>query len=136
MAGVRERRILPLPPDVVAQIKSSAAVVSLVGVVLELLKNSLDAGATRIEATVDFGRGGCSIEDNGRGIVPLEFGEDGGLGKLYCLCSCLRRRCRAMFADLSRHIKVLLQRDLSRSPWHVPCLSLCHVPFDHHVPPL
>lgn len=76
--------ILPLPEDVVAQITSSTAIVSLTGVVLELLKNSLDAGATRFEATVDFGRGGCVVEDDGLGIAPNEFREEGGLGKLYC----------------------------------------------------
>ncbi|KAF2653375.1 hypothetical protein K491DRAFT_759719 [Lophiostoma macrostomum CBS 122681] len=82
-ADSRPKSILPLPEDVVAQIKSSTAIVSLVGVVLELLANSLDGGATKIEAAVDFARGGCTVEDDGLGISPLEFGEDGGLGKLY-----------------------------------------------------
>lgn len=76
--------ILPLPDDVVAQIKSSTAIVSLIGVVVELLKNSLDAKATRIDVTVDFARGGCTVEDDGTGIPPAEFDENGGLGKLYC----------------------------------------------------
>ncbi|CAN9417681.1 unnamed protein product [Alternaria alternata] len=76
--------ILPLPEHVVAQIKSSTAIVSLTGVVLELLKNSLDAKATKVEAAIDFARGGCSVEDDGLGISPLEFREEGGLGKLYC----------------------------------------------------
>ena len=84
--NVSGRSILPLPEDVVAQIKSSTAIVSLTGVVLELLKNSLDAKTTKIEATVDFARGGCTVEDNGLGISPLEFREEGGLGKLYCMC--------------------------------------------------
>ena len=79
------RSILPLPDDVVAQITSSTAIVSLTGVVLELLKNSLDAKATRVDVAVDFARGGCVVEDNGLGILPLEFTEDGGLGKLYCM---------------------------------------------------
>ncbi|PSN63935.1 hypothetical protein BS50DRAFT_679128 [Corynespora cassiicola Philippines] len=78
------RAILPLPDHVVAQIKSSTAIVSLTGAVLELLKNSLDAGATSIHATVDFGRGGCVVEDNGWGIAPAEFSEYGSLGKPYC----------------------------------------------------
>ncbi|KAF2025476.1 hypothetical protein EK21DRAFT_76356 [Setomelanomma holmii] len=78
------RVILPLPPDVVAQIKSSTTIVSLTGVVLELLKNSLDGRATNVEATVDFARGACTVEDDGLGIAPPEFREDGGLGKLYC----------------------------------------------------
>lgn len=79
------RNILPLPEDVAAQIKSSTAIVSLTGVVLELLKNSLDAQASQIDATVDFARGACTIEDDGLGISPLEFKEEGGLlGKLHC----------------------------------------------------
>lgn len=84
MPGAQVGSILPLPEEVIAQIKSSTAIVSLSGVVLELLKNALDAGATKIEGTVDFVRGGCSIEDNGLGIAPLEIREGGGLGKLYC----------------------------------------------------
>jgi DNA mismatch repair protein MLH3 len=82
------RSILPLPDHVVAQIKSSTTITSLAGVVLELLKNSLDAKATRVDATVDFARGGCIVEDDGLGILPLEFSDDGGLGKLYCMSWC------------------------------------------------
>jgi DNA mismatch repair protein MLH3 len=85
--------ILPLPAEVIAQIKASTAIVSLAGVVLELLKNSLDAKATKIEAAVDFARGGCSVEDDGLGIPPLEFREEGGLGKLYCMYM-YREPCR------------------------------------------
>ena len=77
--------IRPLPDEVVAQIKSSTAIVSLSGVVVELLKNSLDGKAARVDVTVDFARGGCTVEDNGLGIAPLEFRDDGGLGRLYCL---------------------------------------------------
>ena len=79
---------MPLPDDVAAHITSSATIVSLTGVVLELLKNSLDAKATRVDAAVDFTRGACLVEDNGLGISPLEFAEDGGLGKLYCMSLC------------------------------------------------
>lgn len=75
--------IQALPPDVVAQIKSSATITSLNWVVFELLKNSLDASSTKIEVTVDYGRGACIVEDNGLGIPPAEFRDDGGLGKLY-----------------------------------------------------
>jgi DNA mismatch repair protein MLH3 len=76
--------IRPLPDGVVAQIKSSTAIVSLSSVVVELLKNSLDAKAAKIDVTVEFARGGCTVEDDGLGIPPVEFSEDGGLGKLYC----------------------------------------------------
>ncbi|KAF6834413.1 vacuolar membrane protein [Colletotrichum musicola] len=75
--------IKPLPEDVVRRIRSSAAIVSLDGVVCGLVKNSFDAGATRINVTVDYSRGNCTVEDDGQGILPLEFREAGGLCKLY-----------------------------------------------------
>jgi DNA mismatch repair protein MLH3 len=75
--------IQPLPPEVVSQIKSSTTITSLNGVVCELLKNSLDASSKRVESIIDYGRGSCVVEDDGMGILPSEFGEDGGLGKLY-----------------------------------------------------
>jgi DNA mismatch repair protein MLH3 len=75
--------IQPLPPEVIAQIKSSIAITSLNGVVCQLVKNSLDASCTKIDITVDYARGGCVVEDDGLGIQPSEFGEGGGLGKLY-----------------------------------------------------
>ena len=73
--------ILPLPPEVVAQIKSSTTVTSLSIVVLGLLTNSLDADARRVDINVDLRRGAASVEDDGTGIPPQEFGEYGGLGK-------------------------------------------------------
>ncbi|KAK6000522.1 hypothetical protein QM012_003768 [Aureobasidium pullulans] len=75
--------ILPLPEDVVAQIKSSTTITSLNQVVLGLLENSLDAQATKIDINIDYGRGGCTVEDNGIGILPSEYGMTGGLGRLY-----------------------------------------------------
>ncbi|MCJ1279706.1 DNA mismatch repair protein [Puttea exsequens] len=76
-------RILPLPPQVAAQLTSSASVPSLLSVVLGLVENSLDAGAQKIDISVDFARGAASVEDNGIGIPPREFLEDGALGKSY-----------------------------------------------------
>lgn len=75
--------ILPLPSEVAAQIKSSTTIASLSIVVLGLLANSLDAHARRVDINVDLRRGAASIEDDGTGIPPGEFGEDGGLGKPY-----------------------------------------------------
>ncbi|KAH0357998.1 hypothetical protein KCU83_g543, partial [Aureobasidium melanogenum] len=75
--------ILPLPENVVAQIKSSTAITSLNQVVLGLLENSLDAQATKIDIIIDYGRGGCTVEDNGIGILPSEYRATGGLGRLY-----------------------------------------------------
>jgi DNA mismatch repair protein MLH3 len=79
--------IQPLPGDVVAQIKSSTVITSLNAAVCGLLQNALDAGASKVSISVDYGRGNCSVEDNGLGIVPASFQEDGGLGKLHCECA-------------------------------------------------
>lgn len=76
--------IQALPPDVVAQIKSSTAITSLNGVVSELIQNSLDARSSKIIINIDYVRGGCVVEDDGLGISPSEFEPNGGLGKLYC----------------------------------------------------
>ncbi|KAJ0165072.1 DNA mismatch repair protein Mlh3 [Colletotrichum tanaceti] len=73
--------IKPLPEDVIRRIRSSATVTSLNGVVCALVKNALDAHTTRLNITVDYSRGNCFIEDDGLGILPLEFREPGGLGK-------------------------------------------------------
>jgi DNA mismatch repair protein MLH3 len=75
--------IQPLSPAVIAQIKSSITITHLNSVVTELLKNSLDAHSKKIDINVDYARGGCVVEDDGLGILPSEFGESGGLGKLY-----------------------------------------------------
>ena len=76
--------IRQLPQDVIAQIKSSISITSLNTVVLELLKNALDAKSTKVDVTVDYSRGGCELEDDGLGIPPVEFGETGGIGKMHC----------------------------------------------------
>ena len=94
--------IKPLPPSVAAQIKSSTDISSLSSVVLSLLKNALDAGAGRVDITVDFGRGSCSVEDDGQGITPADFHEDGGLGKPYRKrCGLLLRPCMLTSLDTS-----------------------------------
>lgn len=64
--------ILPLPAHVAKQLKSSIAIPSLSGAIIGLSKNSLDAGATRVDIDVDYGRGSCTVEDDGLGILPTE----------------------------------------------------------------
>jgi DNA mismatch repair protein MLH3 len=76
--------IQKLPEDVIAQIKASTAITSLNGAVCGLIKNSLDAGATRLVVSIDYSRGNACVEDNGCGIQPKEFSSSGGLGKLFC----------------------------------------------------
>lgn len=75
--------IKPLPPEVAAQIKSSTAISSLEHVIIGLFQNALDAGARTIDVSVDFARGACIVEDDGWGINPMEFLDNGGLGKAY-----------------------------------------------------
>ena len=76
-------RILSLAEDAISQIHSSKQITSLLGVVASLLENSLDAGANKAIIEVDFRRGACTVEDNGRGIPFREFEEAGGMGKMY-----------------------------------------------------
>ncbi|GKU11572.1 unnamed protein product [Fusarium langsethiae] len=75
--------IRQLPQDVVDKIKSSVNITSLNGVVCGLIANSLDAGASKVNISVDYARGNCTVEDNGSGITPDEFKDSGGLGKLH-----------------------------------------------------
>lgn len=73
-----------LPEDVAAQIKSSVVISSLNTVVYGLVKNSLDAEASKVNIFVDYRRGNCSVEDDGYGIPPADFRQEDGLGKLHC----------------------------------------------------
>ncbi|EHA50358.1 DNA mismatch repair protein [Pyricularia oryzae 70-15] len=75
--------IKPLPPEVAAQVKSSSVITSLNGVALGLLRNSLDANATKVNISVDYRLGNCIVEDNGFGVPETEFRDTGGLGKLH-----------------------------------------------------
>ncbi|KAL4889659.1 hypothetical protein BDV59DRAFT_185944 [Aspergillus ambiguus] len=79
----RTPSIEPLPPDVVAKLKSSTSIINLNGVIVELVKNALDANAHTVYVTVDFQRGGCVVEDDGDGIPSEEFKLGGGLGKAH-----------------------------------------------------
>ncbi|KAJ5673990.1 hypothetical protein N7462_009429 [Penicillium macrosclerotiorum] len=75
--------IQPLPSDVIAKLKSSTSITHLNGVIVELVKNALDANAHTVHVSVDFKRGSCIVEDDGDGIRPAEFESTGGLGKAH-----------------------------------------------------
>lgn len=76
-------RIERLSATDIAQIQSSVIITSLQDVVLGLVKNSLDAGATSIEVQVNFSRGNCEVKDDGHGIAMSDFAENGALLKQY-----------------------------------------------------
>jgi DNA mismatch repair protein MLH3 len=88
--------IQALPPDVATKIKSSTSITHLHGVVVDLVKNSLDAGARTLLVSVDFKRGSCIVEDDGEGIRPAEFEPTGGLGKAHRVSSSPVLGCRAL----------------------------------------
>jgi hypothetical protein len=75
-----DARIRHLSPDVAKQIRSSVSLTHLNEVVVELVKNSLDAGAQLISVTVDYLRGGCVVQDDGYGIPADAFEDGAGLG--------------------------------------------------------
>lgn len=77
------RPIVALHGADIACIKSSTIINSLCDVVDGLTCNALDADATRITIILDFGKGNCTVEDNGSGIAQKEFQADGGLVKPY-----------------------------------------------------
>ncbi|OKL59053.1 hypothetical protein UA08_05749 [Talaromyces atroroseus] len=71
--------ILPLPPEVAKKVQSSVRITNLNEVVVELIKNALDADAGSLNITIDYRRGGCIVEDDGYGLPAAEFQAGSGL---------------------------------------------------------
>lgn len=122
-----------LPPDVVAKLKSSTSITHLNGVVLELVKNALDANAHTVFVTVDVRRGSCIVEDDGDGIPPAEFESSGGLGKAHRTLTCEGNQC--MVTDMwYRYIETGADGRIRPSRSFLG-LTGCPVFAHHHIPP-
>lgn len=65
------------------KIKYTVQILSLNDVILELIKNALDAQSRNIKVVLNYTHGFCSVLDDGHGISASEFEECGGLGKPY-----------------------------------------------------
>lgn len=98
-------RIYRLSEASQAKITSSVLIQSLNDVILELVKNALDAQAENIQVTLDYAHGFCSTLDNGHGIPADEFQEDGGLGKPFCTSKF--GHANAMYGHHGRYLAAL-----------------------------
>lgn len=99
-----------LPDGVIDKIRSASSVTSLNQVVSGLVKNALDAEASKIVIYVDYTRGNVTVEDNGEGIDPSEFGLEAGLLQPYSWYSLV---VGWIFANGLRYITISAQRSSS-----------------------
>lgn len=67
-----------------SRIQSSVHILSLNDIVIELVKNALDANAKSVQVVLNYSTGSCSVQDDGHGIAVQDFAPDGKLAESYC----------------------------------------------------
>jgi DNA mismatch repair protein MLH3 len=79
-----------LPAETRSKLRSTQILTSLPQIISELLQNSLDSGARRIEIGVDCEEWTCWVRDDGTGMSKEDLGilgkgvEDGRYGEFPC----------------------------------------------------
>ncbi|CAK7905966.1 DNA mismatch repair protein Mlh3p [[Candida] anglica] len=79
-----------LPDGIRSQIQSQVSIVSLGDVVRELLQNSVDAHATKVEIVLDFKSKSVKVIDNGDGLSQVDFDS---IVKQYYTSKCISDGC-------------------------------------------
>ena len=91
--------IAALPPALVSSLRSGVSITSYAQAVVEVVANSLDAGASTVRVDLNPAAFGFSVADDGQGVQPACMQL---LGTRYCT-SKLRSQ-----ADLQRGVGTLL----------------------------
>ena len=123
--------IQPLSPKVAKQIESSISIASLNNVLIGLVKNSLDAGSSQLDIDVDYGRGSCTVEDNGCGIPPSEFSDQGNLAKPHRELNV--SPSHRVSTNSSRYFKGRQRTPYSWAQWHLPLICRCSIHTDDYL---
>ncbi|KDQ08852.1 hypothetical protein BOTBODRAFT_148476 [Botryobasidium botryosum FD-172 SS1] len=126
-------QIEPLPPATRSKLRSTQILVSLPQIILELVENSLDAGANRIDIGVDLQGWACWVRDDGTGMTREDMSNLGkgslearyGTSKVYSPISLeavstfgFRGEALASAADLSC-LEICTRTANDRDTWSV-----------------
>lgn len=72
-AASRDRHIEALPGETASLLRSTLVIPSLPAALLELVHNSVDAGATKVDCSIDLDRWTIKCQDDGCGISPRDL---------------------------------------------------------------
>lgn len=82
-----------LSSNVVSCLRSQVVVASVAQCISELIQNSIDASATRIDVTLHSEDLYISVKDNGCGITPEDMKY---VGAAHCMCDFVASDCVAL----------------------------------------